>query len=159
MKHLVFSTALCLGAVACGSSTSVKPDSTLLIRYSRVPTSVDSGAVRGLGARSALVIRIAGAVVARGPADARYSALPYVLRWDDLGPGEDPERSVFIYVVDAPTPEDSAFVASLGAWPIETFPQWNMIGTIMRLGVVSRLGERARFTRAEIGTDDNVPQP
>jgi len=165
MNHPVLTAALCMGAFACAPSTSVEPDRTVVINYSRVPTLADSAAVRNVGAHRALVIPIASAIVVRGPADDRYASLPGVLTWQDRGPGEDPEVSAWISVVDdAPTSEDTAFVVSLGASLVITTDSRNDVGAIvyvvgaaMRLSLVPRLAERARFTKVRLGPDDDRP--
>ena len=151
MRCSLLGTALCAAVAACAGSTSVGQDRTVLIQFNRAPTSADSSAVRALGARRALVVRVARAIAARGSPEARqYEALPDVLRSDDLGQEEDPLVSVFIEVVDAPTVEDSVFVAALGASTVGTAHPENRIAAVLRLSIVDRLGEYPRFTKVEI---------
>ena len=151
MRCSLLGTALCAAVAACAGSTSVGQDRTVLIQFNRAPTSADSSAVRALGARRALVVRVARAIAARGSTEAtRYETLPDVIRSDDLGEEDDPLVSVFVHVVDVPTLEDSAFVAALGGVGVGTLRPENVLAAVLRLGVVDRLGERARFTNVEI---------
>jgi len=107
-----------------------------------------------------LVLRVARAIAARGSPEARqYEALPDVLRSDDLGQEEDPLVSVFIEVVDAPTVEDSVFVAALGASTVGTAHPENRIAAVLRLSIVDRLGEYPRFTKVEIVLPTNWVTP
>jgi hypothetical protein len=158
----VLRSALTMVLIALSScSGSVDQDSvrTIFLQLDHAPTSQDLNAVRAKGATSIRTIAIARAIWLRSSLEAAaYADVSGVQKSVDMGINEDPERSVFIDVVDQPTDADTSFVRSAGATQIGILEPATIV-TVMPLSALPNLEGYARIVSVTVGLDDNVPQP
>lgn len=152
------SVALLGVCIACSAGPEDDSLHTMFLQYSRPPSAQDEAAVRAAGGTEVTTILIARAITLRTASPAiKFVSLPGVVRSVDLGPDEDPVRSVFVAVVSEPTASDTSFVRAAGAELVGIIPPTTIAAT-MRLSAVPTLGENPRFTEVTIGLDDNTPQ-
>lgn len=150
--------ALLTVVMACTTGPDEADLHTVLVGFDHVPTQQDLTAVQRWGGDDPTVIPIAQSITVRTskPA-ASYLGIPGVTHSADLGPASNPLNSVFITVVNAPIPADTAFVRAAGARLVGILPP-TTIASEMPLHSVAALGDYARFVSAAITADDYTPQ-
>jgi hypothetical protein len=152
---------LCLVLIALAGCSTEPEDgrNTLLARFAAEVTDADVAALRAVGGEIQHRMELARSVSLRSPLlPEAYASVAGVERVSDLGEDTDPDVSVFINVVDAPTRADSLFVADRDASFVYLAPEHRVIAAIMPLSRVDDLDSRSRFVAIEVAPDPAVIQ-
>ena len=137
----------------------------MMLQFSRAPSASDSSEVARLGGSNILMLHIVKAMVFQSAQRVQhFCALPEVTWCRDYQALVDPERSVFLTVIDQVETADTAFLRAAGATligvdpPIGSNPPAS-ITTVMRVSGVPLLEGYPRIASARLGQDDNVILP
>lgn len=149
---------LCFAASlsACSSPTHPNTAATAVAVFSREIGPDDSVALIHSGAQDVTLYRFAR--TASMVTDAGLSSIASIDGVHDasvLPGGLTTPLSVMILVRDAPTPDDLAYITSLGGAQLTPFKNW--IGGLVPLTKINQVAANERFLRAEVLTDVQHP--